>query len=101
MQINFENLEKINDILIKLESLESKICNSKRWMSTNELAEYLGYSKDSIDSLVESGELKKDTHYYQKKRKRLFDKFKIDLWVTESNTSVDLIVNEIISSISS
>ena len=100
MQINFENLEKINDILVKLESLESKIYSTKRWLSTNELAEYLGYSKDSIDTLVESGELRKDTHYYQKKRKRLFDKSRIDMWVIESNNSVDSIVNDIISSIS-
>lgn len=103
MNVKFENLEKIDEILILIKTIQ-KIQNSeKRWMSTEETASYLGYSKDSIDSLVKSSEFEKGIHYHQKMRKRLFDKFAIDKWVTESSVpinKVNSIVNDIISSIS-
>ncbi|WP_323666040.1 hypothetical protein [Aliarcobacter butzleri] len=45
MEINFDNLKKIDTILEKIEILEQKINSEKRWLNINEASNYLGYSK--------------------------------------------------------
>lgn len=54
MKLNFEALEQIPQIYQLLNQLNEKVENrvEKKWLSTLETAHYLGYSKDSIDSMV-------------------------------------------------
>lgn len=100
MNIPFENLAKIDTIIELLKQLPSKQFE-KRWLSTLELAEYTGYSTDSINKFVTNDELLLGTHFYQKSKKRLFDKNKIDEWIISSKTRKEIfdVVDEIVSSI--
>lgn len=45
MLVEFENLSKINTILVKLEELEAKLSNEKRWLNIKEASNYLGIRK--------------------------------------------------------
>ena len=107
MNINFETLSQIPVIYQLLLQLNEKIENKveKRWLSTIETSIYLGYSKDSIDFMVKKGEFIVDIHYFQRERKRMFDKQALDKWVmgiTSDNDSVknntDATIEGIISS---
>ena len=108
MNINFENLEQIPKIfeMMKLMSKQFTDKIEKRWLSTQETAVYLGYSKDSIDSMVQKGELISDIHYFQKARKRMFDKNELDNWVigiapinNRLENELDMKIHEIKSSV--
>jgi hypothetical protein len=82
MNINFENLEKIDEIYEMLKQLtkgENKI--EKRWLNVSETAYYLGYSKDYIHKLKDNS-LYINKHYYKKSGKLLFDKYELDNWIT-------------------
>ncbi|RLA79829.1 MAG: DNA-binding protein [Epsilonproteobacteria bacterium] len=95
--INFENLNKIPEIINKLNTLESKVSGSKRWLNVNETAHYLGYSKDYIHKLKSSSFIL-GKHYHKKSGKLLFDKLELDNWVTFSSDTKDAIdiVNEVL-----
>ena len=87
MDIKFENLAKIDEILTLL--LEQKNNNfEKRWLNINETAHYLGYSKEYIHKLKDSSFFI-NKHYYKKSGKLLFDKDMLDIWVTSSNNSLN------------
>lgn len=88
MTINFENLEKINDILFKLDNLESKISIEKRWFNIDEIANYTGYSVEHMRNLKDSDFIE-NKHYYKAKGKLLFDKNMIDEWITSNPKKVD------------
>jgi hypothetical protein len=96
MNINFENLEKINDILLKLNELESKISGQKRWFNINEISDYTGYSVEHIRNLKDSDFIE-NKHYYKTKGKLLFDKNMIDEWITSNPKKID--AKEIVSNI--
>lgn len=98
MNVNFDALEQIPKILILLEKVleNQKNLVDKKWLSTKETAEYLGYSKSRIDGIVKSNEFIAGTHYYQRGSKRMFDKLMLDKWVIGmdmvdiySNTSIN------------
>lgn len=101
MNLAFENLEKINNILEKLEQLENKILGEKRWLNTKEASYYLGYSKDHIHKLKDS-HLIEGKHYFKKAGRILFDKLELDNWVITSfskndiKSSIDSILKAII-----
>lgn len=108
MNVNFETLDEIPKIYQLLKQLNEKVENKieKRWLSTIETAHYLGYSKDSIDSMVKRGELISSIHYFQRERKRMFDKEALDKWVmgiSEKENliqqNIDMTIEDIISSI--
>ena len=88
MLIEFENLSKINTILVKLEELEAKLSSEKRWLNIKEASNYLGYSQDHIHKLKNSHFIE-GKHYYKKTGKLLFDKVAIDSWVQSSTSSLD------------
>jgi len=88
MELKFENLTKIDDIITKLELLESKITGSKRWLNITEAAHYLGYSKDHIHKIKDSSFIL-GIHYHKKTGKLLFDKVELDRWVTYDPNAVD------------
>jgi len=83
MNVNFENLSKIDDIIKKLDTLEQKVSGSKRWLNVNETALYLGYSKEYIHKLKDS-QFTENIHFYKKSGKLLFDINELDNWVTSS-----------------
>ena len=83
MNILFENLSKIDDIIKKLDFLEQKLSGAKRWLNVNETALYLGYSKEYIHKLKES-QFIENIHFYKKSGKLLFDVNELDNWVTSS-----------------
>jgi len=108
MNINFETLKLIPQVLKILQQVSTKLNEGveKKWLSTLETSIYLGYSKDSIDSMVKKGEFISGIHYYQKSRKRMFDKESLDMWVmgltnkdNQIEKNLDYTIEEIISSI--
>ena len=88
MNINFENLSKIDDVLEKLNQLEQKLSTSKRWLNVNETAIYLGYSKEYIHKLKDS-QFIENIHFYKKAGKLLFDVNELDNWVTNSLNTIN------------
>ena len=88
MLVEFENLSKINTILIKLEELEAKLSSEKRWLNIKEASDYLGYSQDHLHKLKNNYFIK-GKHYYKKAGKLLFDKIAIDAWVQSASDSID------------
>ncbi len=96
MDLKFENLEKIDLVLEKINDLEQKISIDKRWLNVSETAKYLGYSKDHIHKL-KSEYFLEGVHFHKKAGRILFDKLELDKWVT---SSVNLIQpNEIASKV--
>lgn len=91
MNIAFDNLELIPELLNELKVLNTKLdnANSKRWLNVDEIAKYLGYSKDHIYKLKTSSFLE-NTHFYKKGGKILFDRVAIDEWVIKGNNDETL-----------
>ena len=85
MEVNFEHLNLIPQILEELKSLNAKLSSAqnatsqKRWLSTEELATYIGYSKDTIYKLKDD-EFTEGVHWYKKGR-IFFDRVAIDEWI--------------------
>jgi predicted DNA-binding transcriptional regulator AlpA len=104
MNIAFENLAKIDDILNQLIQINKKITLEKKWLTVNELAKYLGYSKDRIYKF-QNTTFVENLHFYKKQGKILFDRVAIDEWVVckentnEINQSQRQIVDNILSSV--
>lgn len=104
MNVNFECLEKIPEIYNLLLLLQNEIKNKveKRWLTTEELSIYIGYSKESIKNFIKNDELILNYHYYKKDRKNIFDKNTIDEWIMQdsnkNNTNNnDFIVNKLLN----
>ncbi len=97
MNLKFENLEKIDDIMNKLNYIEQKISSPKRWLNVKETAIYLGYSKDHIHKLKDT-HFTSGLHYHKKAGRVLFDKVELDSWVTSTfnEIDVDTIVKDVI-----
>ena len=85
--INFENLEKIEEILNILLIIKENTSNNveKRWLTTKELERYIGYKERTIKKFIEDGELVNGKHFYKKGRKNLFDRLEIDNWIINDN----------------
>ncbi len=104
MDIKFENLAKIDEILNQLQQINKKITLEKRWLTVADLSKYLGYSKDRIYKF-QNNTFIENLHFYKKQGKILFDRVAIDEWVVckdktnEINQSQRQIVDNILSSI--
>ncbi len=87
MNVNLENLDKIEDILKIVQQVQINQVSQveKRWLSTQELSEYIPYSKETINKKVQNETFICGVHFYQKEKIRMFDKLKIDEWIV-SNT---------------
>lgn len=102
MNINFENLEKIEEIYNLLILLRDEKTNqlNKKWLTTEELSTYIGYSKESIKNMIRKEELQIDKHYFRIAKKNLFDKVEIDKWIMGidqvNNINYELVTDEII-----
>jgi excisionase family DNA binding protein len=106
MNIEFENLNLIKQLVNDMQLLKHSLINSndKRWMSVKEIAQYLSYSKDRIYKLKDITFIE-GIHFYKKSGKILFDRVAIDEWViskektNEINQSQRQVVDNILSSI--
>ncbi len=87
MNINFENLNKIDEILKLLNQINLNQASqiNKKWLSVRELSEYIDYSKDRIHKL-KGVEFFDGIHFYKRSWKLLFDKDMIDKWVVWIDT---------------
>ena len=105
MNVNFECLEKIPEIYNLLLLLQNEVKNKveKRWLTTEELSVYIGYSKESIKNFIKDDELILNYHYYKKDRKNIFDKNAIDEWIMSENKGVSInseyLVNKLLSNV--
>lgn len=97
MEVYFENLKKIDDLLERLDRLEQKIFGDKRWLNVSETAYYLGYSKDHIHKL-KADHLIEGKHYHKTTGRVLFDKVALDHWV-QSNPSSKIDAKEVANNI--
>jgi predicted DNA-binding transcriptional regulator AlpA len=77
-----ENINLIKSIAQDIETIKKSLSSiqSKRWLNTNEIAKYLGYSKDRIYKIKEEVFIE-NLHFYKKTGKILFDRVAIDDWV--------------------
>ena len=105
MNINFESLGKIDEIYNLLVLLKNEVNNKieKRWLTSEELALYIGYSKESIKKFLKDGEFELNYHYFKKDRKNIFDKNAIDKWIMSENKGVSMnseyLVNKLLSNV--
>ena len=105
MNVNFESLGKIDEIYNLLLLLQNEVKNKieKRWLTSEELALYIGYSKESIKRFLKDGEFELNYHYFKKDRKNIFDKNAIDKWIMSENKGVSInseyLVNKLLSNV--
>ena len=105
MNINFESLGKIDEIYNLLVLLKNEVNNKieKRWLTSEELALYIGYSKESIKKFLKDEEFELNYHYFKKDRKNIFDKNAIDEWIMSENKGVSInseyLVNKLLSNV--
>ena len=105
MNINFESLGKIDEIYNILLLLKNEVNNNieKRWLTSEELSLYIGYSKESIKRFLKDGEFELNYHYFKKDRKNIFDKNAIDEWIMSENKGISInseyLVNKLLSNV--
>ena len=108
MKIDLTPLEAIPRVLKQLEVIDNKLNSNidKRWLNTQELANYTGYKLETIKSKIKKHEFIIGIQYFKRDGKLLFDKFEIDKWVMGINpSSLELesdckdIVDEVLSSL--
>ena len=105
MNINFESLGKIDEIYNLLILLKDEVNNKieKRWLTSEELSLYIGYSKESIKKFLKDEEFELNYHYFKKDRKNIFDKNAIDKWIMSENKGVSInseyLVNKLLSNV--
>ena len=105
MNINFESLGKIDEIYNLLVLLKNEVNNKieKRWLTSEELSLYIGYSKESIKKFLKDEEFELNYHYFKKDRKNIFDKNAIDEWIMSENKGVSInseyLVNKLLSNV--
>lgn len=92
-----ELAEQLISISLRLDKIESKIKEEKRWLNIGEASHYLGYSKDHLHKLKNEHFIE-SKHYHKKAGRVLFDKIELDNWVTLSVNMIDpkQIANELL-----
>lgn len=105
MTISLENLELIPKLLEEIKTLKlNSSCNEKKWLTSKELSEYMGYSLEAINKMVQDNVLINGIHYYQPAKKLIFNKHEIDNWIMgyrshKITRNVNAIVSEVLASI--
>jgi len=103
MNIDFS---KLDTILTLLHSIEKVLTTQteKRWLTTRELSDYIGYSLDSINKMVKDDVFIDGVHYYKPSKKLLFDKIEVDNWIVglkskKARHDVNSVVNRLLTEI--
>ncbi|MEA2091294.1 MAG: hypothetical protein U9O83_02885 [Campylobacterota bacterium] len=106
MTVSLEYLELIPKLLEEIKSLKlsQAMKSEKRWLTTRDLSDYIGYSIDAINKMVQSDVFIDGVHYYQPSKKLLFDKLEIDNWIIGIRSDrikrdVNLIVDDVLNGI--
>ncbi len=105
MTISLENLELIPKLLDEIRALKlNSASNEKKWLTSRELSEYMGYSLDTINKMVQEDILVDGIHYYQPAKKLIFNKHEIDNWIMgyrsdKVKRDVNAIVSEVLADI--
>ena len=108
LKIDLTSLQDIPTVLKQLRIIDKKLDSNieKRWLNTQELANYTGYKLETIKSKIKKHEFIIGIQYFKRDGKLLFDKFEVDKWVMgikPSNHKLDGncidIVNEVLASI--
>lgn len=108
MKIDLTPLQEIPKVVKKLEIIDKKLDSNieKRWLNTQELANYTGYKFETIKSKIKNHEFILGVHYFKRDGKLLFDKFEVDNWVmgiTPSNKEIESdysnIVDDVLASL--
>lgn len=95
----------LKEINKKLSKLISMVGVDKQWLNTSETSHYIGYSEDSIYTMVKRGEFVQGVHYHKKRKKLIFNKSELDKWVVSDNPfnnsdfNVDKTIEDILSEI--
>ena len=106
MNIDFENLTKIPEMIELLKEINLKLNNQvqSNWLSVTQLTKYIDYSKSTIYKKIDSNEFVQNVHYYRQYKKLMFDKSEIDNWIrgiyTVNNstyTSNESIIDDLLS----
>lgn len=84
------DIMEMKSMLKELIELQDK---PKRWLNTNEVAHYLGYSTENIYKMVKKNQFKEGLHYHKKLKKLLFDKNAVDSWVISSSPANNIITS--------
>lgn len=71
MNIPYENLELIPELLRQIQSLKlnEAMSSEKRWLNTRELSDYIGYSMDAINKMVKEEVFICGVHYHKPSKK--------------------------------
>ncbi len=90
MDIKFENLAKIEQIVNDLKIIKKQLNSNieKRWLSTKELSLYIPYSTETINKKVQDETFICGVHFYQHQKTRMFDRLKIDEWIINNQLSI-------------
>lgn len=108
MKIDLTPLESIPKIEKQLKIITQKIDSNvdKRWLNTQELANYTGSKFETIKSKIKNHNFIIGVHYFKRDGKLLFDKSEVDNWVMGIKpTDIELddtcpnIVDEVLASI--
>ena len=83
MNISLEHLELIPKLLNEIKSLKlsQAMSTDKRWLTTRELSDYIGYSMDAINKMVKEEVFICGVHYHKPSKKLLFDIEQVNNWV--------------------
>lgn len=83
MKIDLTPLQTIPKIEKRLEIIDKKLDSNieKRWLNTQELANYTGYKFETIKAKIKNNDFIRSVHYFKRDGKLLFDKFEVDNWI--------------------
>lgn len=89
MNIDFENLTKIPEMIELLKEINLKLNDQvqSNWLSVTQLTKYIDYSKSTIYKKIDSNEFVQNVHYYRQDKKLMFDKGEIDNWIRGTYTA--------------
>lgn len=94
-----QQIPEIKQMLGELLKLQKEEKIEKKWLNTEEVAKYLGYSTDSINRLKKTV-WQEGIHFYKPNGRIVFDKNQLDEWVRfGDNIQVDEIVNNTLSAL--
>lgn len=82
MKFTITEFNELNELVALVKELKIMLINttSKKWLTVNELSEYIGYSKDAIYKMI-GNQFIENYHFYKQSGKLLFETEKIDQWI--------------------
>lgn len=106
MKFTITEFDEMNELVALVKELKIMLNNttSKKWLTVNELSEYIGYSKDAIYKMI-GNQFIENYHVYKQSGKLLFETEKIDQWIRSpkmkpaNHVEIDSNIDDIFKSI--